>query len=236
MAWEKTIGVLETEIRDHWRDWDVYQAFTGRRIIEKWHEQGLHILNEIEALELLRQQRYERIMVLPTHLTFGKEYTQVIKAVESVEKNSASIKVGLPLLGNTVLISKVVCALIKELSVQENEEMVLVGHGNRRNGCDVYEILEEELRRRGQCAVTVGTLENVDKLLNRVRMKNVRLVPLMLTAGKHALQDITGKQEGSVAMRFSELGCKVVSVEKGLGEYESIRKVYMEELDELINS
>ncbi len=236
MAWEKTLGILEAEIRNRWTGWDMYQAFTGRRIIEKWQEQGFGISNETEILDSLVQKEYERIIVLPTHLTFGKEYTRVVKAVESIKTDRVRVHVGLPLLGSRDLRIGVADAIIKELNLSEKEEAVYVGHGTLQNENTVYEMLEEELRKEGQTSAIVCTLGNIDKALKRIQKKSIRLIPVVLTAGKHALRDITGDETGSVAKRLRGAGFEVTVVEKGLGEYRSIRKVYMEQLDELINS
>ncbi len=234
-AWEKTIGMLESEIRKQWMEWDIYQAFTGRRIIEKWKEQSFEMLNETEALESLTQKAYERIVVLPTHLTAGKEYDRVLKAVDRIKEEQVEIQVGRPLLESEIMRKRVANVLIKELALQENEEVVYLGHGTEPNGNEVYELLEEELRRGGQTSAVVGTLGNIDLLLKTIQRKRIRLIPLLLTAGKHVLRDISGKEAGSAAERLREAGFEVTALENGLGEYESIRKVYMQQLDELIN-
>ncbi len=235
VAWEKTIGMLENEIRKQWIEWDIYQAFTGRQIIEKWHGQGFEILDEAEALESLVQKAYERIVVLPTHLTAGKEYDRVVQAVNRIKAEKVEIQIGLPLFGSEAMRKRVAHALTKELDLQEDEDVVYLGHGTEQEGNDVYKMLEAELRKEGKKTTVVCTLGNIDTLINKIQKKNIRLIPLLLTTGKHVLRDISGKEAGSAAERLREGGFEVTAMENGLGEYESIRKVYMQQLDELIN-
>ncbi len=235
VAWEKTIGMLESEIRKQWMEWDIYQAFTGRRIIEKWHGQGFDMLDETEALEGLVQKAYERIVVLSTHLTAGKEYERVVQAVNRIQAEKVEIRVGLPLFGSEAMRKRVANVLTKEVDLPEDEDVVYLGHGTERNGNEVYKMLEAELQREGQKSAFVCTLGDIDTLINKIQKKKIRLIPLLLTTGKHVLRDISGKEAGSAAERLREGGFEVTVVEKGLGEFESIRKVYMQQLDELIN-
>lgn len=232
--WEKTVGRIGSEIRGKVTDWDVFDAFTGRRMIEKWREMGCEVMNEAQGLERLAAQGYQRVVVLPTHLIAGKEYEQVSKAVGKYQDFFETIRLGRPLLETQAQRCKVAAALRRELRPEQDETMIFIGHGTEHAGNTVYAKLEEEWIRLGCKSVIVGILGEADRALQRVETKRVKLIPLLLTAGKHTLKDITGMQEGSIACRLRAAGCDVQAIEKGMGEYTSIRAIYEQQLEELL--
>lgn len=229
-AWEKSLGRLEEEIRRHWPEWDVYQAFTGRRILEKCRAQGFEMPDEKQLREKLIGEEYDRIVVLPVYVNFGKEYS---KAIETVASEASADRTGLPLLGDEVWRRKVAEGLRNEVQAAQDETVLYVGHGSKQEGDRVYELLEEDLHQCGQKAV-VGSLEKVEEALDRIKTKKTVIVPLLLTAGKHALNDVCGDERHSVAARLRGAGNEVRCIEKGLMEYEAIRQIYLDQLRELI--
>ena len=52
----------------------------------------------------------------------------------------------------------------------------------------------------------------------------------MLVDGYHANNDMAGEDKDSSKSRFEAAGYEVVCHIKGLGEYENIRKIYLEHL------
>lgn len=60
------------------------------------------------------------------------------------------------------------------------------------------------------------------------KAKCVTLAPFMLVAGDHARNDMSGENKDSWRSRFEEAGFEVNCVQKGLGEYEGIRRMYVE--------
>ena len=231
--WEKSLRVLEEEIRRRWPKWQVCQAFTGRRILEKFNAQGYEMPDENQALHQLVELGVEKIIVLPTHLTFGSEYSKVMATIRTTEPRSVA---ALPLLGSAISRRKVAEVLMRETKRQEEEAILYVGHGTKQDEHAVYEELEKELHAVGQTAAIVGTLGSIDQTLKRINVKKVMVVPLLLTAGKHALQDVCGEGEESVVSRLRASGKEVCCVEKGLMEYESIRRIYLEQLEELVQN
>ena len=60
-------------------------------------------------------------------------------------------------------------------------------------------------------------------------MPKVVLAPLMVVAGDHAINDMSGDDD-SWQQVFEAAGYETQVVLKGLGEYPSIRKIYLETL------
>ena len=61
-----------------------------------------------------------------------------------------------------------------------------------------------------------------------MRTKKVVIAPLMIVAGDHAKNDMAGDEPDSWKTIISQKGYEVQTVLKGLGEYESIRHIFVE--------
>ena len=83
--------------------------------------------------------------------------------------------------------------------------MVLMGHGTEDHANAAYSILEAALCREGQNHILIGTVEgdpSLDTLCRRLLAEGVgrvRLMPLMLVAGDHAVNDMASEASGSWA-------------------------------------
>ena len=61
--------------------------------------------------------------------------------------------------------------------------------------------------------------------------KTLTLAPLMFVAGDHAKNDMAG-EEDSWKSELEEKGYEVRVILKGLGEFEGIRKIFAEHIEE----
>ena len=100
----------------------------------------------------------------------------------------------------------------------------------------MYGKLQEKLIEKGGRNVYVGTLESspgveeIRKILQKEpEIRRVALVPLMVVAGDHAVNDIAG-QDHSWESALEGAGYEVKAVLAGLGEYPAIQKLYAEHL------
>ena len=88
--------------------------------------------------------------------------------------------------------------------------------------------------------VIVGSVEGypeidqVLKQLGKCGAKKVVIAPFMIVAGDHAINDMAGEEEDSWKNIISKAGYEVQTVLKGLGEYESIRKLFVEHAREAV--
>ena len=230
---EKSLGMLEKEIKECWQEWDVYQAFTGQRILKKCRAQRLDIPDESQALKKLVEQGYKKIVVLPTHLVYGSEYNRV---VEATKRTLVDLKVGQPLLEGDILRKRLAETMIREIPLQGGETVLYVGHGTKLDDGTAYGRMEAELHKTGQVTALVGTLDTIDLTLTRIDTKKVTVVPLLLTAGKHMNQDICGEENSSLTSQLRKMGKQVYCVKRGLIEYESVRQIYLDQVEGLVQS
>lgn len=81
---------------------------------------------------------------------------------------------------------------------------------------------------RGNCRRLPREISQVLKQLEKCGPKKVVIAPLMIVAGDHAKNDMAGDEPDSWKTIISQKGYEVQTVLKGLGEYESIRHIFVE--------
>ena len=112
----------------------------------------------------------------------------------------------------------------------------MIGHGTETKGSSVYPKLEAELSQLVSGRAVVGTLSDGQSLIERLKTlerRQIRLMPLLLTAGRHAQQDIAGEKPESIKSQLIRYGFTVQTIQKGMGELASIRSVYYQQLEHL---
>ena len=70
--------------------------------------------------------------------------------------------------------------------------------------------------------------------LKKNQIQKVILMPFMLVAGDHALNDMAGPEEDSWQSQLTEAGYRVESVLRGLGENPAFRKIYLQHVAEAV--
>ena len=76
------------------------------------------------------------------------------------------------------------------------------------------------------------SLPSIDNVIKNVDMKKTVIIqPLMIVAGDHAKNDMAG-EEDSWKSELEEKGYEVRVILKGLGEFEGIRKIFAEHIEE----
>ena len=73
-------------------------------------------------------------------------------------------------------------------------------------------------------------------MLQREQPKQITLVPLMLVAGTHAIEDMAGEQKDSWKSQLEQAGFAVKAVFQGLGALPEIQQLYADRLKHLMDS
>lgn len=243
---EKTIEKAEKQIRDTFSEYDIYRAFTSHKIIKKLKEKyEISIDTPEEMLEKLYDSGYEEIIMQPLHMIPGEEFIYINKIAEIFKEKFEVLKVGRPIFyyqGIEELPQdySLFIEATKEL-YEENNAVVLMGHGTAHPANSVYGCLQAVFEDEGYENVFVTTVEgypNFENVIRRVKKKNiseVTLTPLMVVAGDHARNDMASDDEGSLKSMLEAEGIKVNVYMKGLGENEKFNKLYINRIDDLIN-
>lgn len=246
---EKTIEACEKKIKQGLSDYDFYRAFTSNMIIRKLkNRDGIEIENPIQALDRLHNEGYKEVIIQTLHIICGEEFNKLKEQIESYKDKFDKIILGRPLLTYIEDYKEVVNAIETQIpKMEEGEAVVFMGHGTFHELHASYPTLEYMLRDAGINAY-VGTVEGypeLEQVINRLRennIKTVNLMPFMLVAGDHAINDMAGDEDDSWKTVLENNGFNVKVHLKGLGENPYIQDKFMnhahdciEKLNELEN-
>lgn len=237
---EKTIGAIETEIAAAFPDYEIRRAFTSGMILKLLKKRdGIAIDTVAEAMERLASEGFQQVIIQPTHVINGEEYDDMAADAEQYRDRFEKITIGAPLLTHTEDYRKVIHAVTEQLpGLDVQDALVLMGHGTKHHANAVYAALDYHFKDMGYSNVFVGTVEaypDVHTMVRKVKEyqpKRITLLPLMVVAGDHAVNDMAGEEEDSWKEIFKKEGYEVSCILKGLGEFKSIREIYLDHLSE----
>jgi sirohydrochlorin cobaltochelatase len=201
-----------------------------------------------DALERLISEGVRTVVVQPTHILNGKEYDDIIAAVNERRGSFDRISVGKPLLTTVedydAVVEAVGSALVEEARgiAGEDAAVVLMGHGSDHHANSAYSQLYLSLMLSGFPDVHVTTVEGFPEYEDTLRMMegmgywNVVLFPFMLVAGDHAKNDMAGDEEDSLRSVLEVNGYKVHCVVKGLGEYREFRGLFLAHAEDAVRN
>ena len=231
---EKTIFALERELAAAFPDRKFYRAWTSGVIRKKLlRTEGMEIDSVHQALERMIADGVEDLLVQPTHLLDGEENRLMTEAIQAAAGQFKAVSIGAPLLSTAEDIAAL-AAVMREISPElaADEMFAWMGHGSGEMKDNVYEALNALFAGQGCRNVVVGTVEfdpGVDVVLERIRELKPRrtyLAPLMVVAGDHALNDMSGDEEDSWRALAEKEGTEPVCILRGLGEYKAVQALY----------
>ena len=240
-----TIGAIEDAIREAYPDYDVRRAFTAQIIIDKLAERdGIVIDNFEQAMDKLVEEGVQKVIVQPTHLMAGYEYTDVLNSLQSnyADKFEA-IVLGDPLLTSDEDYSEVVEAICDATAEYDDGQTAIcfMGHGTEADSNGDYAHLQQVLTDAGHTSYFVGTVEatptfdDVVEAAQAAGFTKAVLRPLMVVAGDHANNDMADTEDpDSFASKFIAAGFEVECVVEGLGQLVAIDDIYVRHVADAI--
>lgn len=231
---------------------EVRIAFTSNFIRRRLKEANISSQNPLTALSELQDQGFSDIIVQPLQIVPGKEFHEIASLVQSLKcirgrLGFRSIALGMPLLGSiddckkaSSALGSVFAELISANRQKDRDEnpidgtaIVLVGHGTGHPADSLYSqmalILESSYKN-----IFLGTLEGYPGLddvlfsLKESQIEKVAMMPFLLVAGGHALEDIAGAGGRSWRTILEREGINVGVYLRGLGDEEGIIKLFLE--------
>lgn len=237
---EKTIDRLEAEVKNTFKDYKIYSAWTSSIIRKKLLARGENIDDVASAMEKISKDGIKKLYILSTHFLNGIEYEKLCSQAMEKSELFEEVVISKALFTGTKDMENVLNIINKEIYPEADRAVVAVGHGSEHFSDSVYGALDYMAKARGFGHIFIGTIEgfpNMDVTLEAVKKagyKKVLLTPLMLVAGDHAKNDIASDDEDSWKTAFQEEGIDCDILLKGLGEYEGIREIYMEHLRNIL--
>lgn len=237
-AGRENIAAVENVLRQSAQDRVFISAFTSPTIRRILRERGENVYSVVEALEALCRQGVTEVLVQPTHILCGHEYDKLKREAEGWRDKFESLRIGRPLLTDTDDLQTLAAGLSAAYPVQVGETLVLFGHGTDHAADLVYPALQTAFRLAGRPDVLIGTVEGwpaFEDVLAQLKSRNgtsVHLVPLMLVAGDHALNDMAGEDPESWKSRLEAEGFTVRTTLRGLGLLPAVQNMYCAHLEE----
>ncbi|MCT4660354.1 MAG: sirohydrochlorin cobaltochelatase [Tissierellales bacterium] len=235
---EKCIESIEHAIGSNYPEYEIRRAFTSNMIIKKLKERdGIYIDTPLEALEKMVSDGFENIHVQPLHVIPGFEYEKVTNAVVKIKhKSNISISVGSPLLNKEEHYDEMIEALMSRLPNEKSKEgVLLMGHGTDHFANACYSMLQNKISDvRGDVIIAnVEGYPEIDDVIEDIEEKfsKMTLMPLMIVAGDHAINDMAGDEDSYKTM-LSERNIETDCILEGLGQNEGIQDIFVKRVAE----
>lgn len=241
-TYEGAIGAIvniEETCKKAYPDYDFYRAFTSGMIIRKLKRtQDITIMNPEDVMEHLVAEGYEEVICQPTHIIGGIEYDKLSAILMNYKDKIPVIRIGKPLLSDESDYESVCQAVMDQVKdrLEENDALVLMGHGSEHSANSTYFMFEDMLRDMGYNNTFMATVEGFPKLdyilrrLKRTHVEKVVLMPLLIVAGLHAREDLAGDEEDSWKSILVKNGFQVEPFVIGLGEFDAIARLFAKHL------
>ncbi|MCR5844997.1 MAG: sirohydrochlorin cobaltochelatase [bacterium] len=243
---EETIGAVESAIQEAFPEWTVARAFTAQIIIDKVaKEEGVEIDNFEQALQRAHDNGVTTLVIQPTHLMHGLEYTDVKNTLAQYEDQFETVVLAEPLLSSDEDFEAVAKAITDATKDSDNgtTALVFMGHGTEADSNAVYAKMQGVLTADGFANYYVGTVEatpSLDDVIAAIDGKgytDVVLTPLMVVAGDHANNDMAAQDDPeSWYSILTAKGYNVTANLTGLGSLKPIQDLYVQHTQAAIDS
>lgn len=235
---------IEDALQAAYPEWSVRRAFTAQIIIDKLKKRdGITIDNMTEALDRCVKDGVKEIVVQPTHLMGGLEYTDVKDELDKYADKFDKISLGDPLLTSDDDYKKVAAAIKENMASFDDGKtaLCLMGHGTEADSNADYAKMQEVFKNEGLTQFFVGTVEaeptceDVIAAASAAGYKKAVLAPFMVVAGDHANNDMADETDpDSWAAKFVAAGFEVTCLLQGLGQNVAVDDIYVSHVDDAI--
>ena len=249
-----TIDIIEERIREKFKDYEIRRAFTSNTIIKVLKNRDNILVDTPSlALQKLKDDGYEDVIVQPLHLIAGDEYKYVMQAIKAYEKYFKKIVAGRPIMFYKPFDQdlpddyEILVDAVKDI-IPNGERVIFMGHGSNSVANACYSCLQLLLWDKGYSNTYIANVEGYPSIENVIkRIKNqdknlikespeVILIPLMIVAGDHAKNDMAGKSDLSWKNILEREGFKVNIYLHGLGELKKFQNIYIKHIEDAIEN
>lgn len=239
-----TIEAIKKKISEEFKGYKIYIAFTSsiiRKILKK--RDNIIIPSTQDALDKMNEANIIEVIIQPLHFLPGEEFHEkILKIVNGYKENFKRIIVGKPIFSNIEDYDLVVNALKKQLpKLKDEQAVILMGHGSQHPANACYSCLQLKLMEniKNVFVATVEGYPTLDSILPKLKDSKIReitLVPLMVVAGEHALNDMAGDQKDSWKKILEKEGYSINIYLKGLGENSAFQDIYIQHIKNAIKN
>lgn len=215
----------------------------------------LHVKGILATMGLLQDQGYNALIVQPTHIAHAEQFIDLcayvdglasIQTIKPKYRPFHALAVGRPVTGThgvdhdyneDIKILAQSLAADAEMARRNGSALVYMAHGNDYYSTGVFSQFQDVMRTMYPKTNTyVGGVEGfpgfetVARELQRDNVKKTTLIPLMIVAGDHAVNDMAGDEADSWKSRLTSLGISAMPVLKGLGSNDQVAAIFVEHI------
>ncbi len=236
----ETYDVMDGVFREAFPETDIRWAYSSRMVRDRVRAlRNIDFRHPHELLADLAAEGRRWAVVQSLHIMCGHEFYRLI---EEIRDCAVRTSVGLPLLASFRDYARVARILENDGERSADEALVLVGHGTDHPSWSCYLAMNQVFAETVGTGAHVGMIEgeclSPDEVLERVLTaghKRVLVAPMMLVAGIHFKEDITGGDDSWQAM-FEKAGISVRIAHRGLGLNPAIVRVFCDHAREALDA
>ena len=176
------------------------------------------------------------------HIINGDEYEKIAREVQSLRPLFKRLTLGTPLLSGHDDYVRLMEALTQQMpALNANEKVVFMGHGASHHAFAAYACLDHMMTAQ-RFPARVGAVESYPEVevliesMSKEGVSAVHLMPLMLVAGDHAINDMASDEDDSWKTLFNAAGIPATPWLCGLGENPVVRAMFVAHLQQSLEA
>jgi sirohydrochlorin cobaltochelatase len=229
-TYDKINNTFKNEFPNHHICW----GFTSETVVKKLQEKGKNVLLVKDVIDGLKKTGYKSVVLQSLHIMPGEEFRNLCELkIEGIE-----ITVGKPLLSSDKDINIMAEMLIS--MCDSDRPTVIAAHGNEKFPefnkplFSLASMIEQKCTNTVLCTIEgpPGT-EPFSKILSSVQKNDaVEFIPLMLIAGVHVEEDLTGPDPESWKNLLKVSNVKIAAP---LGEQLVVHQLFIAHCKDALN-
>ncbi|MBO4647445.1 MAG: sirohydrochlorin cobaltochelatase [Lentisphaeria bacterium] len=224
----KAYDEIENAVRKKYPEIPLFRAYTSGMVRRK---RGNDVPSAAARLQELFLAGYDTVHILAGYLTPGAEYHK-LKKTASVFSQRMNVTVTRPPLSDPTGLRKFLPAVLKAVPA-EHGKVLYMGHGNSDGrSAFAYMAAAAELAKLDP-AISLACVEGEpgpEAVFAASHSEEVHLIPFMLVAGDHALNDLGGEGPDSWRSQLEKRGCTCYCTLHGLGEIPEVAAFFADSL------
>ena len=228
-----SLDAMTESVRRAFPETPVYEAFTSKAAIHALkRRKGITKWLFSEALDSLYAAQYTDVIAVCCEMIEGQEARYMKRHIDLRLNKFFAIRQTSPLLYTYEDTREVMQLMTDIVKADDDEQVVLVGHGRDGAANDVYCLADYILQHEGHEQYHVGTisgypsLQNIKDILRKSGTRKVVLAPLIVAAAGHATKDIFVTWRKALEKE----GYQVRLVRQGVLEYPAMRQLIINKI------